>query len=95
MGCYSEPGFLCLKPKFPCHLKSTIPEAGAAGNSGPREDTNPQQPTTEGHPRGKKLVQASASGVAQSKEPTTPKAKSVSAHLKSIFCEELLNKRVA
>ncbi len=78
-----------------CVAESTIPEAGAAGNSGPREDTNPQQPTTEGHPRGKKLVQASASGVAQSKEPTTPKAKSVSAHLKSIFCEELLNKRVA
>nr|AWG92135.1 BVRF2 [human gammaherpesvirus 4] len=82
-------------PEAHCVAESTIPEAGAAGNSGPREDTNPQQPTTEGHHRGKKLVQASASGVAQSKEPTTPKAKSVSAHLKSIFCEELLNKRVA
>lgn len=83
-----------------CVAEATSPaEAGTSGNPGPQQDTNPpQQPPAEVHHREKKLVQASASGTAQAqaKEATAaPKMKSVSAHLKSIFCEELLNKRTA
>ncbi|AAK95468.1 BVRF2 [Macacine gammaherpesvirus 4] len=85
-------------PPAHCAAEAAGPSTAAvpeAGSSGPKPDSKPQPPA-ETHQREKKLVQASASGAAlQAQEPAASKAKAVSAHLKSIFCEELLNKRVA